>query len=129
MGKENFFRKLIIKAESNNSIITVFRNLQNWNYDGVKEVLGVSYYQLSNENKNVNVLFNVTNCDYAISINVLPINMNGNETTIYCCGYDYSDNQARDIKSDILFELCKEINDNLPQDEFLYCGIIPANND
>ncbi|WP_270505843.1 hypothetical protein [Paraclostridium sordellii] len=128
MAKEEYFRKLIVKSDSQSDIVTVFNNLQNWSYNGIVNGGGVQYHELVNINENAKVLFNCNNSGIIMSINVLPINMDGDERTVYRYGYDFSENQVTDIKDDILFDLCKEINNSI-NDVELYCGIVPSKND
>lgn len=128
MSKEDYYRKLIIKANSQEDIIKVFENLPSWSYNGTNNDIGVEYHELINNKENAKVSFSCDNSCCITSMSVVPIDMNGDEKTVYRYGYDFSENQATFITDDILFDLCKEIN-NFKDSIELYCGIIPAIND
>ncbi len=131
MNKNDFFRKIIIKVEQENVIKDIFSKLDVWEYKGIQNIEGCSYYVLINSNENARVLFKVTNLDYTVSQNVLPIDLGdyNKVKSIYRYGYDMSEVQAEKIQEDILYDLCKEINRHLPANETVYCGIIPAYKD
>lgn len=130
MCKSNYFRKLMVKADVASDIVTVFSGLQSWNYEGITNADVTNYYVLTNENENARVLFGCDGSTFTMSTSVLPIEMDGRETTVYRYGYDFSDNQERDIRNDILFDLCKEIRNSANTNDIaLYCGIVPAIND
>lgn len=126
MLKSEYFRKLIVKANSENDIVDAFNSLQNWSYNGTNNINGIDYYILTNLNKNAKVLFTCNGSNCILSINVVPIEMNGDEKIIYRYGYDFSENQATSINDDILFDLCKEINNSIDN---VYCGIVPSERD
>lgn len=126
MSKSEYFRKLIVKANSENDIVHAFNSLQSWSYNGTNNINGIDYYILTNLNENAKVLFTCNGSNCILSINVVPIEMNGDEKIIYRYGYDFSENQATSINDDILFDLCKEINNSIDN---VYCGIVPSERD
>lgn len=127
MSKLDYFRKLIVKANSENDIVYSFKSLQNWFYNGINNINGIDYYILTNSNENAKVLFTYNGLNCILSTNVLPIKINGDEKIKYRYGYDFSENQATSINDDILFDLCKEINNFSINN--VYCGIIPSERD
>ncbi len=117
MNKENYFRKIIIRLTPNSNIETILDNLPNWSYQRDNKYGDTSYDVLEHKTKNVKVLLKKITSDFFCSQNILP--SDGKKT---CVTTDFDDIQEHDIKKDILFELCKEINEHSD----IYCGIIPA---
>ncbi|SCJ12333.1 hypothetical protein [Intestinibacter bartlettii] len=110
MNKEEYFRYIIIKAESQEDIEEEFRNLKNWKYHGIVNMQGMQYYKLTNDTANAKVLFLYDKSNSTRSINVLPIKTYDDMYSVYSHGYDFSENQPKCLKENILFDLCKEIS-------------------
>ena len=110
MCKENYFRYIVIKADLKADIEHTFKNLKSWKYDGISKIYGRKYYKLSNINENAEVLFLDDNSNSTYSTNVLPIKIDDKINNTQRHEYDFSENQAKNLKKDILFDLCKEIN-------------------
>lgn len=124
MGKENYFRKIIIIINSNSNKVNIFNKLPNWSYQGTVRYDGTSTYDvLEHKTKNVKVLLkqlDSNNPNLLCSQNVLP---SDNKTPLAIT--DCNDTQEEDIRNTILFELCKELN----KQSDICCGIVPADND
>ena len=110
MCKEKYFRYIILKADSKEDIEKAFNSLKNWSYDGISDIYGKKYYQLSNIDENAKVLFLHDNSNSTYSSNVLPIKTDNKIKDTYRYGYDFSENQPENLKENILFDLCKEIS-------------------
>lgn len=110
MIKEDYFRYIIIRAESQEDIEKEFKNLKDWKYKGIVDIDGTQYYELINDAENAKVLFLYDKSSSTRSTNVLPIKMDNDVYSVYRHGYDFSENQPKSLKENILFDLCKEIS-------------------
>lgn len=114
MDKTNFYRHLIIVIDAN---INWFSNIDEWTYSADKD-----YFWLQNKRRNVKVAFKRTKYGYR-SINVHPLSeyFEDGYKEDYNKGYDFSEVQCSDITQDVLYELCKIINNKI--EELCVCGL------
>lgn len=122
---ERFFRNLMLGHVEIEEIKEVFANLENWEMCKEKEPFPNNEdIVLHNRDKNVKVYFRELN-NNLISCNILPLDINREVK----CNTD-TGKQAYEIKEDILFSLCQEINkvslENIGQK---ICAIIPTLNE
>ena len=110
--------------------------LPNWTFK-TKNFDGIVHNCIENKKLNVQVLFDQ---DIKQSKNVLPIDSTiGDIYHIYEDGFDMSDSQKSNIKEDILFSLCIQINDtinsynenveDIEKTINILCGIVPSEAD
>lgn len=135
MNKEVYFRNIILSGttEENKKVLSI---IPEWEFK-INNIKGINYYCIQNMNLNVQVLFNP---EIKQSTNVIPINpCIGDIYNIYEDGYDMSENQKENIKDDILYTLCLQINkiikeynennDDIENTINVLCGIVPSTND
>ena len=130
MDKTSYYRTLIFKGKIED-IYKLLNMIPKWTY---KEKY------IENKDKNVKVLFNFDDEVGYQSVNVLPIDSSvGDIFNKYEDGYDMSETQKSDIKDDILYSLCIQINKTMREyNECIedsensinvLCGIVPSNFD
>lgn len=130
MNRISYYRSLVLngKVEDINKLLSM---IPTWTY---------SEKYIENKNKNVQVLFSSNDEIGFHSVNVLPIDSTiGDIYNKYEDGYDMSENQKINIKDDILYSLCiqinkamREYNENIEDSENsinVLCGIVPSNFD
>lgn len=135
MNKESYYRVLVLSGTTyeNKKILNM---LPNWTFK-TKNFDGLVHNCIENKKLNVQVLFDQ---DIKQSKNVLPIDSTiGDIYHIYEDGFDMSDSQKSNIKEDILFSLCIQINDtinsynekveDIEKTINILCGIVPSEAD
>lgn len=108
MDKSDFYRNLIIVIDAN---IDWFSNIDEWTYSK-----DIDCFWLQNEQRKVKVAFKETKYGYK-SLNVHPLSEDFEDgyTEDYNKGYDFSEIQCLDITKDVLYELCKIINNKIEE--------------
>lgn len=135
MNKESYYRVLVLSGTTyeNKKFLNM---LPNWTFK-TKNFDGIVHNCIENKKLNVQVLFDQ---DIKQSKNVLPIDSTiGDIYHIYEDGFDMSDSQKSNIKEDILFSLCIQINDtinsynenveDIEKTINILCGIVPSEAD
>lgn len=135
MDKISYYRSLVLngKVEDINKLLNM---IPTWTYNE-KYIDGLKRKYIENKDKNVQVLF-FSNDEIGFhSVNVLPIDSTiGDIYNKYEDGYDMSKNQKSNIKDDILYTLCIQINkamceynentEDIENSINVLCGIVPS---
>lgn len=135
MDKTSYYRLLIFNGKIDD-IDKLLNMIPKWTYNE-KYIDGIQRKYIENKDKNVKVVFNLDDEIGFHSVNVLPIDPTiGDVRNKYEDGYDMSKNQKSNIKDDILYSLCiqinkikREYNENIEDSENsinILCGIIPS---
>jgi len=132
LNKEIYFRNIILSGtkENNKKVLNI---IPGWKFKTIN-IQGVIQNCIENEKLNVRVLFDL---DIKQSTNVVPIKSSiGDIYNKYEDGYDLSKNQKSNIKDDILYLLCLQINkiikeynennDDIENTIDVLCGIVPS---
>lgn len=138
MDKTSYYRSLILNGKVED-IDKLLNMIPKWTYNE-KYIDGIKRKYIENKDKNVQVFFSSNNEIGFQSVNVLPIDSTiGDIYNKYEDGYDMSENQKSNLKDDILYSLCiqinkamREYNENTEDSENsinVLCGIIPSSFD
>lgn len=138
MDKTSYYRSLVLNGKVED-IDKLLNMIPKWTYNE-KNIDGIKRKYIENKDKNVQVFFSSNNEIGFQSVNVLPIDSTiGDIYNKYEDGYDMSENQKSNLKDDILYSLCiqinkamREYNENTEDSENsinVLCGIVPSSFD
>ena len=138
MDKTSYYRSLVLNGKVED-IDKLLNMIPKWTYNE-KNIDGIKRKYIENKDKNVQVFFSSNNEIGFQSVNVLPIDStSGDIYNKYEDGYDMSENQKSNLKDDILYSLCiqinkamREYNENTEDSENsinVLCGIVPSSFD
>lgn len=132
LNKEIYFRNIILSGtkENNKKVLSI---IPEWKFKTI-QMQSVIQNCIENKKLNVRVLFD---SEIKRSTNVLPINSSiGDIYNKYEDGFDMSENQKSNIKDDILYILCLQINkvikkynennEDIENTIDVLCGIVPS---
>lgn len=135
MDKTSYYRSLIFNGKFED-ICKLLNMIPKWtcNEDYID---GIKRKYIENKDKNVKILFDLNEETGFQSVNVLPIDSTiGDIYNKYEDGYDMSEKQKSNIKDDILYSLCIQINkticeynESIEDSENninVLCGIVPS---
>lgn len=132
MNKENYYRNIILSGRKED-IRKSLSIIPEWKFKTI-QMQSVIQNCIENKKLNVRVLFD---SEIKRSTNVLPINSSiGDIYNKYEDGFDMSENQKSNIKDDILYILCLQINkvikkynennEDIENTIDVLCGIVPS---
>lgn len=132
MNKENYYRNIILSGRKED-IRKSLSIIPEWKFKTI-QMQSVIQNCIENKKLNVRVLFD---SEIKRSTNVLPIDSSiGDIYNKYEDGFDMSENQKSNIKDDILYILCLQINkiikkynennEDIENTIDVLCGIVPS---
>lgn len=118
-------------ADKEEDALKAIKHLENgWHFDDKDEELSENQIKLKNVELGAEIVFNRESEYIFTSINVLPIDCSNLNSPEYNKGFDSAENQMKDIRDDILFNLCCRINNVIENNDLkAFCGIKPAEYD